>query len=106
MLKLMIQIKLITFNKLRIYLRGTVPQFGEHFQPLFFRIVKRAAAAPNAQTSCERANSDYNDFKNELSATMQLPMITARLRIRINGPPLSKFNPTDVRKAWLAGGHK
>ena len=33
-----------------IYLRGTVPQFGEHFQPLFLRIVKRAAAAPNALT--------------------------------------------------------
>jgi len=93
------------------YFRGSVVQFSENFQPLWFRIVKRGAASPNGQTGCERAVNvliviNYNDFKSELSASMQLPMITARLRIKINGPPLSKFNPTDVRKAWLAKGHQ
>ena len=68
--------------------------------------VKRGAAAPNAQTGCERANSVYNDFKTDLSSIMKLPMVVARLRIKINGPPLSKFNPKAIRNAWIAKGHQ
>jgi len=66
----------------------------------------RVAAAPNAQTGCERANSDYNITKNKLSSSMKLPIIKARLRIKINGPPLSMFNPIPVRKLWLEKGHQ
>ena len=69
-------------------------------------MVKRGTAAPNAQTGCERANSTYNQFKTELSVRMQLPMITARLRIKENGPPLSKFKPDAIRKNWILKGHQ
>ena len=37
---------------------------------------------------------------------MDLPMIRARLRIKINGPPLSKFNPVPIRKKWIQKGHQ
>ena len=54
--------------------------------PLIIKIVKRSALAPNSQAGVERANSTYNIFKNELTASMKLPIIQARLRIKINGP--------------------
>ena len=88
------------------YLRGTVMQFSEDFQPLWFRLVKRGAASPNAQSGSERANSIYNDFKTDLSSTMKLPKVIARLRIKINGPPLSKHHPKAIRNAWIAKGHQ
>ena len=37
---------------------------------------------------------------------MKLPIIKARLRTKINGPPLSMFNPAPVRKLWLERGHQ
>ena len=37
---------------------------------------------------------------------MQLPIIKARLRIKINGPPTSMFKPAAVRDAWLKNGHQ
>ena len=33
-------------------------------------------------------------------------MVQARSRIKINSPPLSKFNPVPVRKHWLKNGHQ
>ena len=33
-------------------------------------------------------------------------MVQARSRIKINSPPLSKFNPEPVRKYWLKKGHQ
>ena len=68
--------------------------------------MKRVAIAPNAQSGCERANSTYNQLKTLLSTRMKLPMISARLRIQINGPPLSKFKPEPIRKLWLLKGHQ
>ena len=73
---------------------------------LLIKLVKRSALAPNSQAGVERANSTYNLFKNSLTASMQLPIIQARLRIKINGPPLSLFEPSGVRKYWLAEGHQ
>ena len=72
---------------------------------LLIKLVKRSALAPNSQAGVERANSTYNLFKNSLTASMQLPIIQARLRIKINGPPLSLFERSSVRKYWLAEGH-
>ena len=37
---------------------------------------------------------------------MELPMIRARLRIKINGPPLCKFKPVSIRKLWIQQGHQ
>ena len=74
-------------------------------QKLAFRFIKRVANGPNAQTGCERANSEYDHFKNSLSNRMQLPMIKSRLRIKINGPPTSMFQPKDTRKVCLHKGH-
>ena len=73
---------------------------------LLIKLVKRSALAPNSQAGVERANSTYNIFKNSLTASMQLPIIQARLRIKINGPPLSLFESSSVRKYWLAEGHQ
>ena len=70
------------------------------------RLVKRGSGAPNAQSGCERSNSTYNQFKTCLSVRMKLPMITARLRIKENGPPQSKFNPVPIRKLWLLQNHQ
>ena len=33
-------------------------------------------------------------------------MIKARLRIKINGPPISMFKPKPVRELWLRRGHQ
>ena len=74
--------------------------------PLVIKIVKRSALAPNSQAGVERANSTYNIYKNELTASMKLPIIQARLRIKINGPPLSIFDPRDVRRYWIQQGHE
>ena len=72
-------------------LKKSVHLLHEKSQKLFFRIVKRASAAPNAQAGCERANSEYNQFKDALLNHMQLPMIKERLRIKVNGSPTSIF---------------
>jgi len=64
-------------------------------------LIKRAGMAPNTQTGFERANSEYNLFKTKLSASMALPMIIARLRTKVNGPPLTLFNPKPVRQFWI-----
>ena len=37
---------------------------------------------------------------------MKLPIIKARLRTKLNGPPLSLFNPVPIRKLWLEFGHQ
>ena len=66
----------------------------------------RASIAGNGQTGCERTNSDYNLAKNKLSTAMELPMISARLRVKANGPPLSKFKPKEVRDLWISKGHQ
>ena len=55
----------------------SIDEDGEHYY--FFRLVKRAVLAADSQSGCERGNSTYNLFKNEISSTMQLPMISARL---------------------------
>ena len=87
-------------------LKNNVLSLHENDQKLWFRIVKRGESAPNAQTQCERANSDYNQFKRSLSNRMKLPMIKSRLRIKINGPPTSMFKPKAVRHLWLKEGHQ
>ena len=86
-------------------LRNRVPYLHERTQKLAFRLILRAAAAPNAQTGCERANSDCNITKTKISSSMKLPIIKARLITKRNGPPLSLFNPVPVRKLWLENGH-
>ena len=88
------------------FLRNNVPYFDEKSKPTAFRVIMRAAAAPNAQSGCERANSDYNITKTKLSSSMKLPIIKARLRTKLNGPPLSIFNPVPIRKFWLEFGHQ
>ena len=88
------------------YLRNNIPAISERFQKIWYRLVKRVSIAPNAQSGCERANSTYNQFKTSLSTRMKLPMISARLRIKINGPPLSKFKPKPIRTLWLMKGHQ
>ena len=37
---------------------------------------------------------------------MKLSIIKSRLRIKLNGPPLSIFNPVPIRKLWLENGHQ
>ena len=37
---------------------------------------------------------------------MKLPIIKDRLRTKLNGPPLSIFNPVPIRKLWLEFGHQ
>ena len=73
---------------------------------VFFGLVKWAVLAANSQSGCERGNSIYNLFKNELSSSMQLPMIMAGLRTFITSPSLSKFNLIPVRQLWLQKGHQ
>jgi len=78
-----------------------IPQNELHKYNKLQLLIQRAGMSPNGQTGCERANSDYNLFKTELSASMKLPMITARLRVKVNGPPLSLFNPKPIRQYWI-----
>ena len=37
---------------------------------------------------------------------MSLKVVSARLRIKINGPPLTLFIPCGVRNLWLNKGHE
>ena len=37
---------------------------------------------------------------------MSIKMVQARLRIKINSPALSNFNPIPVRKYWILKGHQ
>ena len=37
---------------------------------------------------------------------MQLPVIKARIRIKINGLETSVFKPAAVREVWLKHGHQ
>ena len=83
-----------------------IPQIDEIKFRQFLRAVKRAVLAPNSQAGCERANSLYNFSKSKNAASMSIKMIQARLRIKINSPPLSKFNPIPVRKYWIMKGHQ
>ena len=89
-----------------ITLRNRVPYLHERTQKLSFRLIMRTAAVPNAQTECERANPDYNITKTKLSSSMKIPFIKVCLRTKLNGPPLSLFNPMQVRKRWLENGHQ
>ena len=89
-----------------LYFRNHLPGFDETKYPVWFRIIKRAAAAPNAQTGTERVNSDYNLAKTKLSCSMKGEIVLTRIRSKCNGPPLSMFNPKPVRKLWLQHGHK
>ena len=87
-------------------IKNESPMLHQKIQELWFRLVKRASGAPNAQTEVERSNSVLALFKNELSATMKIPMMRSRLRIKENGPSISIFNPGTVRRQWISEGHK
>ena len=76
-----------------LYFRNHLPGFDETKYPVWFRIIKRAAAAPNAQTGTERVNSDYNLAKTKLSCSMKGEIVLTQIRSKCNGPPLSMFNP-------------
>ena len=65
--------------------------------PLSLRVVRRAAMFPNAQSGYERVNLQYNLAKNDLSSAMITEMVQTRLRIKINDPPVSKFNACQNR---------
>ena len=54
------------------FVSGSIPHLDEKSKKAAFRVIKRAAT-PNAQTGCERANSDYNIKKTKLSSSMKLP---------------------------------
>ena len=89
-----------------VYILNHVPDITEKTYPTWFRLVKRAAASPNAQTGTERVNSDYNLAKTKLSCSMKDEMVLSRIRVKCNGPPLSMFNPKPVRQLWLKCGHQ
>ena len=74
--------------------------------PNLLAISSRAALSRNAAASCERGNSKLNRFKNDLSASMGLEMITARLRVGSNGPKLHRFNAGESVRFWIANGHE
>ena len=82
------------------------PSITEADFPNWIRLVKRSAAAPNAQTGTERANSKYALAKTKLQCFQSNEVTRARVRIQENGPPLSMFKPLPVRKLWLREGHK
>ena len=82
------------------------PVITEAEFPNWIRLVKRAAAAPNAQTGTERANSKYAIAKTKLQCFQSDEVTQARVCIQENGPPLSMFKPQPVRKLWLREGHK
>ena len=89
-----------------VYILNHVPDITEKTYPTWFRLVKRAAAAPNAQTGTERVNSDYNLAKTKMSCSMKDEMVLTRIRVKCNGPSLSMFNPKQVRKLWLKYAHQ
>ena len=82
-----------------------VPEIEEEETPKVLRLIKRRTTVPNALTGCERANLQHNLAKTNLSSAMGIPIIQARLSIKINGPPLSMFNPQNVRMKWIKNGH-
>ena len=66
--------------------------------PRWIRLVKRASAAPNAQTGTERSNSHYALAKTKLRCTQSDEVTRCRVRVQENGPPLSMFNPKLLRE--------
>ena len=62
------------------------PSITEADFPNWIRLVKRSAAAPNAQTGTERANSKYALAKTKLQCFQSNEVTRARVRIQENGP--------------------
>ena len=89
-----------------VYILNHVPDINEKTYPTWFRLMKRAAAAPNAQTGAGRVNSDKNLAKTKLNCSMKDEIILTRIRVKCNGPPLSMFNPKQVQQLWLKYGHQ
>jgi len=78
-----------------------IPGIDDDETLLFLMLVRRAAIPPNSQRGCERVNLPYNLARNGLSSAMTTEMVQVRLRIKINGPPVSKFNARDARIEWI-----
>ena len=72
---------------------------------IWFRLMKRAAAVPNARTGTERVTFNYNLAKTKLSCSTKNGMVLTRIRVKCNGPPLSMFNQKQVRQLRLKYGH-
>ena len=88
------------------FIRNVVVEIGESIQATWYRLVTRAAIAGNGQTGCERINYDCNLATEKLSTAMQIPMISARHRVKANGPPLYKIDPKEARNLWISQGHQ
>mgnify|MGYP004357971689 CR=1 FL=1 len=90
------------------FLRNNIPYFDERFKSTTFRVIGRVAAAPIRMHNLGVREQILIIFtaKNKLSSSMKLPIIKSRLRIKLNGPPLSIFNPVPIRKLWLESGHQ
>ena len=63
----------------RVFIINHVPDITEKTYLTWFRLVKRAAAAPNAQIGTERVNSDCNLAKTKVSCSMKDEMILTRI---------------------------
>ena len=67
--------------------------------------ISEAPKAPRGAVGMWKSKQPLQFFKIKNAASMCIKMIQARLRIKINSPPLSKFNPTPDRKYWIMKGH-
>ena len=56
-------------------------------------VISEVLNAPRGEWGCQRTNSLYNFSKSKNVASMSIEMIQASLKIKLNSPPLSKFNP-------------
>ena len=70
------------------------------------KIIHLTSLYPLSNASCERAFSTMKRIKSDWRCKLSPPTMDMLMRIDIEGPKLSDFNPRQTVNRWWIGGQK
>lgn len=68
------------------------------------KLVELMLAISGSTAQCERSFSAQNIIKTNLRATLNQDSLQMLMRVKVEGPPLAEFNPTESIGHWLTSG--
>lgn len=88
-------------NGFREYLDNGGEEIPTRLQPL----ITASEAVPVTTAECERGYSCMNNVMTRERSSLAISRLANCMFLKINGPPIEKFNPAPYVLRWLAQGH-
>lgn len=78
-----------------------VDNIGRRVPQNLEKLLRRLRVVPSSTAECERGFSAMNLICNDLRCRLSVPHMSALLFIKLEGPPLHQWNPSDYTRSWL-----